>query len=123
MPMPVSASESTKGASAIEPVRTSTRGPLTWQGTMSAAMILETLSSLEPFARIAWIRRVPRKPAAPVTRIFIGTPLDGTVRSVITPLKVAIVTGAGSGIGRAVAAALLQNGYAVALAGRRAELL
>ena len=41
----------------------------------------------------------------------------------ITPLKVAIVTGAGSGIGRAVATALLQNGYAVALAGRRAELL
>ena len=41
----------------------------------------------------------------------------------ITPLKVAIVTGAGTGIGRAVAAALLQNGYAVVLAGRREELL
>ena len=46
-----------------------------------------------------------------------------TVRGVITPLKVAIVTGAGSGIGRAVATALLQNGYAVVLAGRREELL
>ena len=33
--------------------------------------------------------------------------------------KVAIVTGAGSGIGRAVAQALLQEGYAIALAGRR----
>src|SRR6516225_3495106 len=35
--------------------------------------------------------------------------------------KVAVVTGAGSGIGRAVAVALLKEGYAVALAGRRAE--
>jgi NAD(P)-dependent dehydrogenase (short-subunit alcohol dehydrogenase family) len=37
--------------------------------------------------------------------------------------KVAIVTGAGSGIGRVVARALLGEGYAVALAGRRAEAL
>jgi len=37
--------------------------------------------------------------------------------------KVAIVTGAGSGIGRCVALALLQEGYAVALAGRRVERL
>ncbi len=37
--------------------------------------------------------------------------------------KVAIVTGAGSGIGRAVALALLQDGYSVTLAGRRAEAL
>ena len=37
--------------------------------------------------------------------------------------KVAIVTGAGSGIGRAAAMALLQEGYRVALAGRRAEAL
>ena len=33
--------------------------------------------------------------------------------------KVAIVTGAGSGVGRSVALALLRDGYAVALAGRR----
>ena len=39
------------------------------------------------------------------------------------PPKVAIVTGAGSGIGRAVALALLADGYRVALAGRRAEAL
>jgi NAD(P)-dependent dehydrogenase (short-subunit alcohol dehydrogenase family) len=38
-------------------------------------------------------------------------------------MKVAIVTGAGTGIGRSVALALLQEGYAVALAGRRKELL
>jgi NAD(P)-dependent dehydrogenase (short-subunit alcohol dehydrogenase family) len=37
--------------------------------------------------------------------------------------KVAVVTGAGSGIGRAVALGLLQEDYAVVLAGRRADLL
>ena len=37
--------------------------------------------------------------------------------------KVAVVTGAGTGIGKAVALALLKDGYRVALAGRRKELL
>jgi NADP-dependent 3-hydroxy acid dehydrogenase YdfG len=37
--------------------------------------------------------------------------------------RVAVVTGAGSGIGRAVAQALLDAGWRVALAGRRAEAL
>jgi len=37
--------------------------------------------------------------------------------------KVAIVTGAGSGIGKATALALLREGYRVALAGRRREAL
>jgi NAD(P)-dependent dehydrogenase (short-subunit alcohol dehydrogenase family) len=37
--------------------------------------------------------------------------------------RIAVVTGAGSGIGRAVALALLAAGYAVALAGRRKEAL
>jgi NAD(P)-dependent dehydrogenase (short-subunit alcohol dehydrogenase family) len=37
--------------------------------------------------------------------------------------KVAIVTGAGTGIGKAVALALLKDGYRVALAGRRKEPL
>jgi len=37
--------------------------------------------------------------------------------------KVAVVTGAGSGIGRAAALALLREGYCVALAGRRAAPL
>ena len=37
--------------------------------------------------------------------------------------RVAIVTGAGTGVGKCSALALLEAGYAVALAGRRAELL
>jgi len=38
-------------------------------------------------------------------------------------MKVAIVTGAGTGIGKAAATALLRNGYNVAFAGRRREAL
>lgn len=37
--------------------------------------------------------------------------------------KVAVVTGAGTGIGKAVALALMHEGYAVSLAGRRADKL
>jgi NAD(P)-dependent dehydrogenase (short-subunit alcohol dehydrogenase family) len=40
-----------------------------------------------------------------------------------TPSKVALVTGAGSGIGRAVSLGLLAQDYAVVLAGRRADRL
>lgn len=41
----------------------------------------------------------------------------------MTSARVAVVTGAGSGIGRAVAVAMLEAGFRVALAGRRADAL
>jgi NAD(P)-dependent dehydrogenase (short-subunit alcohol dehydrogenase family) len=40
-----------------------------------------------------------------------------------TPSKIAVITGAGSGIGRATAHALLADDWAVVLAGRRREML
>jgi NAD(P)-dependent dehydrogenase (short-subunit alcohol dehydrogenase family) len=49
-----------------------------------------------------------------------GTPMTSTEKA---NGKVALITGAGSGIGREVALAFLRAGYSVVLAGRRAEAL
>jgi NAD(P)-dependent dehydrogenase (short-subunit alcohol dehydrogenase family) len=49
--------------------------------------------------------------------------MSGDIRAMADATRTAVVTGAGSGIGRAVALALLDAGWQVALAGRRAETL
>jgi NAD(P)-dependent dehydrogenase (short-subunit alcohol dehydrogenase family) len=51
----------------------------------------------------------------------IGNPTNSEAK--IAAAKVALVTGAGSGIGRAVAIAFLKAGYCVTLVGRRADAL
>ena len=45
--------------------------------------------------------------------------ISGVPRRLNSPTKVALVTGAGTGIGKQVAIALLREGYSVVLAGRR----
>jgi NAD(P)-dependent dehydrogenase (short-subunit alcohol dehydrogenase family) len=66
-------------------------------------------------------------PAAPATATLISIQssfLNGLkMEKSMAPNKVALVTGAGTGIGKHVALALMQNGYSVVLAGRRKELL
>jgi NAD(P)-dependent dehydrogenase (short-subunit alcohol dehydrogenase family) len=57
---------------------------------------------------------------------FIIAPRHGRRRTweqIMSGQKIAIVTGAGTGVGRAAALALMKAGYAVVLAGRRKEML
>ena len=45
------------------------------------------------------------------------------MNSIITPKKIALITGAGTGIGRAIAIQLFNDGYSITLTGRRREAL
>jgi NAD(P)-dependent dehydrogenase (short-subunit alcohol dehydrogenase family) len=45
------------------------------------------------------------------------------MNSIIPPNKIALITGAGSGIGRAIAVQLFNDGYSIILTGRRREAL
>jgi NAD(P)-dependent dehydrogenase (short-subunit alcohol dehydrogenase family) len=48
---------------------------------------------------------------------------QGMAQGMATPAKIAVITGAGSGIGRASAHCLLEDGWTVVLAGRRKNML
>jgi NAD(P)-dependent dehydrogenase (short-subunit alcohol dehydrogenase family) len=76
-----------------------------------AAVLPRSLAFVAESGRRCVIMRAPVQPRAKETS------------AVSSPNRVAIVTGAGSGIGKASALALLRDGYCVALAGRRAEAL
>src|SRR6266446_450589 len=56
-------------------------------------------------------------------RNFALTTAERGKHDMDTPPKIAVITGAGSGIGRATAHALLADGWSVVLAGRRREML
>jgi NAD(P)-dependent dehydrogenase (short-subunit alcohol dehydrogenase family) len=63
----------------------------------------------------------------PATFVFVRRIDTGAVKpsgsEIMSGQKIAIVTGAGTGVGRAAALALMKAGYAVVLAGRRNEML
>src|ERR1700756_281353 len=77
--------------------------------------------------------RAGRRPYAPRIRTFRGRPTrtkknpkpDSKKRqeTMSEAKKIAVVTGAGTGVGRAAALALMNTGFTVVLAGRRKEML
>ncbi len=72
------------------------------------------METLELIRRMGTIVRVPPQPSGPGWKILMTKS---------PPASVAIVTGAGSGVGRAVAIRLARAGWQVALVGRRADAL
>jgi NAD(P)-dependent dehydrogenase (short-subunit alcohol dehydrogenase family) len=73
--------------------------------------------------------RLPRSPRSEQARLRIAFNVESTTKTtrgdshMSAHDKVVIITGAGTGIGKAVAMAFLKEGYRVALAGRRPEPL
>src|SRR4029079_19628348 len=75
--------------------------------------------------------RAGRRRSAPRTRIFQDHPINPKQKQKTeaeetmadAPNKIAIVTGAGTGVGRAASLALMNAGFTVVLAGRRMEML
>src|SRR4029079_14155041 len=75
--------------------------------------------------------RAGRRRSAPRTRIFQDHPInpkqkqktEGEETMADATNKIAIVTGAGTGVGRAASLALMNAGFTVVLAGRRIEML
>src|ERR1700692_3922215 len=65
--------------------------------------------------------RFLRPPPCGISRALSRS--QGRRAAMPSPEKIAIVTGAGTGVGRAAALALMKAGYVVALAGRRADKL
>ena len=74
-----------------------------------------------------WPMSCVNPPCCRIPRCAAGSPsawVAGRIaRKLVHDHKYAVVTGAGSGVGRAAALALLADGWTVALAGRRADAL
>src|ERR671917_450992 len=78
---------------------------------------------IRPFGRIwAWACRGRLTPTSD-NRSFKLALTKSPEGCVMSSQKVAVITGAGTGVGKAVALALLRERYAVVLAGRRTDKL